>query len=230
MGSIVGSGGPIPLAIWSPLAQDATHLILAGHGGSTNKLEPYIASLATGLVRRHGCCVIAIDGPVHGDRAPSGVEPSLVGLEFARAWSSDAHLTDSMVRDWRETIDAAFSEGLVPAAATVGYWGLSMGTIFGLPLVAAEPRITAAVLGLMGVTGPTQERIRTDAAAVRVPTMFLTQWDDELVKLDEALALFGAIAATDKTLIVTPGKHVEVTAENFRRSSYFLADRLGAET
>lgn len=30
----------------------------------------------------------------------------------------------------------------------VGFWGISQGARVGLPLLAAEPRITAAVLGL----------------------------------------------------------------------------------
>ena len=32
-----------------------------------------------------------------------------------------------------------------------GYWGVSMGTLIGLPFVASEPRISAAVLGLAGL-------------------------------------------------------------------------------
>jgi hypothetical protein len=56
--------------------------------------------------------------------------------------------------------------------------------------------------------------------------MFLLQWDDELFSRDKGFALFTEIAATDKTLIATPGAHAEVTAETFRRTTEFLADRL----
>ena len=74
-----------------------------------------------------------------------------------------------------------------------GYWGLSMGTIFGLPVVAAEPRVAVAVLGLMGIAGPTQDRFAADAPTVTCPLLFLVQWHDELFPRDRAFALFEAI-------------------------------------
>lgn len=228
IGSIVGASGPIPMVLWTPESGVADHLILAGHGGSGHKLEEYIVSLATGMVRHQHVAVVSIDGPVHGDRLPGVTDEAQRRLEFGRAWSSDPHFTDGMVRDWQDTLDAALSMELLAPGGRVGYWGLSMGTILGLPFVAAEPRVGAAVLGLMGVTGPTKDRLATDATRVTVPTFFLAQWDDQLVKREEALALFDAIAATDKTLVVTPGPHAAVTPENFRRSAEFLADRLGA--
>ena len=55
-----------------------------------------------------------------------------------------------------------------------------MGTILGLPVVAAEPRISVAVLGLAGIAGPTKQRLADDAKSVRCPVLFLVQWDDEL--------------------------------------------------
>lgn len=52
-------------------------------------------------------------------------------------------VTDSMVEDWKATLNALLKLQKLPEIGTgwVGDWGLSMGTLFGLPLVAAEPRI-----------------------------------------------------------------------------------------
>ena len=226
-GSIVGTREPIPMALWTPETGDCSRLILVGHGGSGSKQEGYVVSLARGLVRNHGCAVCAIDGPVHGERGGEGA--LLPFLQFAERWSSDEKLTDNMVADWRDTLDSLLEVPELAKIATVGYWGLSMGTIFGLPFVAAEPRIKAAVLGLMGRTGPSAERLAADALRVRVPTLFLAQWDDELVDRERAFELFGLLGTADKTMIVSPGAHAAVTAESFRRSAEFLVDRLAPQ-
>ncbi len=55
-----------------------------------------------------------------------------------------------MVADWRATLDALAALPEVDTAR-VAYGGVSMGTMFGLPFVAAEPRIRAAVFGLCGL-------------------------------------------------------------------------------
>ena len=223
VGTIVGTRGPIPLAFWTPETSCAQRLILVGHGASGTKLEGYVVSLARALVRTHQCAVVAIDGPVHGDRGTSGAASF---LNFGQLWAGDPAMTDSMIEDWQTTMNALLSTDDVETDALVGYWGLSMGTILGLPLVAAERRISAAVLGLMGTTGPTKERLSADAARIEVPTMFLVQWNDELIRRDEAINLFGLIGSTDKCLIATPGSHGQVTVENFHRSAAFLANRL----
>jgi dienelactone hydrolase len=233
VGTIVGSAEPVPLALWTPEGVVPERLVLVGHGASGTKHESYVVALARNLVRMHAMAVCAIDGPVHGDRRVDGLGgETLQFLEFAQRWSSDENLTDAMVDDWRATLDALFESGVVTADARVGYWGLSMGTILGLPLVAAEPRIDAAVLGLMGISGPTRERIARDAATITIPTMFLLQWDDELFTREAGVELFTALGASDKILIATPGAHAAVTAETFRHTVEFLADRLekAAET
>lgn len=213
----------------------ARPLVLLGHGGSGSKEEDYIVALARRLVRHRGFAACAIDGPVHGDRRPpdpAGEPPpdGLVLLEFSQRWSLDGSLTDLVVADWRAVLDALVAEraaGGGPALGPVGYWGLSMGTIFGLPLVAAEPRIVVAVLGLMGMTGPTRDRIAADAPAVTCPVLFLAQWDDELFPLSRALELFAALGSTDKRLHAHPGRHAEVPPEEFGASEAFLARHLG---
>ena len=217
----------IPGVVWSPQEDATGPLVLLGHGGSGSVFDGYIVALARGLVRDYGCTCLAIDGPVHGRRRGDRVDnPQLVLLDFSQVWASDDAMTDEMCADWRHVLDEALAE-LNLGHAVVGYWGLSMGTILGLPLVAADERISAAVLGLAGVIGPTGERLRQDAHALRCPVFFLAQWDDELFSRETVFELFGALGTHDKQLHVTPGSHAEVTSESFNLSARFLMDRLG---
>ena len=125
--------------------------------------------------------------------------------------------------DWKAALDAAQQE---LGEGPVGYFGLSMGTMMGLPLIAAEPRIRAAVLGLMGTWGPNARRLRADALQITIPLRFLAQWDDEIVPRDRALELFDALGSKEKSLRAHPGKHVAVPPEEMRGVASFLAERL----
>ncbi|MEI8127296.1 MAG: alpha/beta hydrolase [Actinomycetota bacterium] len=227
VGTLAGDTHPIPVALWTPEEGVPRMLIAVGHGASGHKMEDYVVALARQLVRHHQAAVFALDGPNHGERNP---QPSVTGplalMEFAQRWSSDGTLTDVAVAEWRWALDEILEFLSAASDLAIGYWGLSMGTILGLPLVAAEPRISAAVLGLMGATGPTRERIVSDAASLTPPIFFLGQWDDELFPRASVVELFGLIGSRDKTLVMSPGPHSGVSGENFRRSVDFLADRL----
>ena len=215
----------IPGLLWrSPTASGP--LVLIGHGGGASVREGYVVALGRHLARDLGCHAVAIDGPVHGSRRGERSQNStLVLMDFMQAWSSDDTMTDEMVEDWRHVIDAVHDE-LGIADEPVGYWGLSMGTILGLPLVAAEPRISAAVLGLCGTSGPTRDRLAADAPRVTCPTMFLMKWEDELFTREAVLDLFDRIAAEDRTLVATPGSHGAVWPETFAQTAEFLVGRL----
>lgn len=224
--TIVGSSGEVPLALWTSEDVAPTGLVLVGHGGSGHKREDYVVALARRMVRTTGAAVASIDGPLHGERrGERTMEPTVVLMEFAQAWTSDPGLTDRMVADWRCALDALVDDaglGDVP----VGYWGVSMGTLLGLPFVAAEPRVRACVLGLAGRTGPTASRLRDDAARITVPVMFLVQLDDELFSTASSLELFGDLASPHKRLFGAPGRHRDVPADAFWLSVDFLASHL----
>jgi dienelactone hydrolase len=221
-------GRTIPGLLWTPPdAEGPRPLVLLGHGASGSKREEYIVALGRRLVRHLGYATAAIDGPVHGDRRTPRSGPDLPFFDFGQLWSSDPTMTDSMVADWRMTLDVLQAEPDV-GVGPVGYWGLSMGTILGLPLVAAEPRLAVAVLGLMGLTGPTRSRIAADAPNVRCPVLFLMQWHDELFPRDKVSDLFDALGSADKRLHAHPGRHGEVPAEEFEASERFLELHLGA--
>lgn len=222
---VEGGRGRVPGALWTPPGGADLPLVLVGHGASGSKQQDYVRQLARRLVLVHGVAAAAIDGPVHGDRREDrGTDGRLQFLDFVQAWSTDAGLTDAVVEDWRCTLDELM--GLEEVAGPVGYWGLSMGTILGLPFVAADERVEAAVLGLMGVTGPTSARIGADAPKVSCPVLFLVQWSDELFPRETAFHLFEALGSRDKRLHANPGSHGAVPEDEFRATAEFLAHRL----
>ena len=218
----------IPGVLWHPeTAERSCPLVLIGHGASLHKRTGYVVSMARRFVRNSGFAAVAIDGPVHGDRRSDGVlDEERTNRDFLDVWGEDS-LVDDMIEDWRATLDKV--RGSTPFGnGPVGYWGVSMGTIFGLPLLVAEPRIRAAVLGLMGTIGPTAQRLAEDAARVTCPVLFLQQWDDELISRELGLELFDKIASRDKSLHIHPGAHSEIPLEEFTVSEKFLTRRLMA--
>jgi dienelactone hydrolase len=215
-------GRRVPALLWTPEASaDATPLALLGHGGSLHKRADYILATARRLARR-GIAALAIDGPAHGDRRAGRGSDAEAAREFERTWGRP-EVSDEIVADWRKALDEV--QALL-GAGPVGYFGLSMGTMMGVPLVAAEPRIRTAVLGLMGIVGPTRARIEADAKDVRCPLRFLVQWDDEIVPRQAALDLFDRLGAPEKALRAHPGRHVQVPPDEMRAVADFLAQRL----
>jgi dienelactone hydrolase len=216
--------GEIPGVLWTP-HDDATDprprthllprpLILIGHGGGQHKKAPGVVGRARRLVAECGFAVVAVDVPAHGDRPRTEEHDRLIaelrtrmrtGGEVAPVLAEfHALLAGQSVPEWRAVLDAV--QGLDHVGAgPVGYCGLSLGCALGVPFVAAEPRVRAAVLGLHGA-----ETSAEAAERITVPLEFLVQWDDEMVPRAASLALFDRFASTEKTLHANPGRHGEV--------------------
>ena len=226
--------GDVPGAVWAADgAAGPRPLVLLGHGGGAHRTHPSISGRARRYVTGLGCAVAAIDAPGWGDRpTPAEYEPFNAEIEeilaagkspgdaFARRGVVVAELA---IPEWQAALDALTGLDWVGAAGPVGYWGVSLGTAIGVPLVAAEPRIGAAVLGLMGAS-----TLAEPAARITVPVEFHLQWDDELVPRDEGLALFDAIGSAEKTLHANPGTHGQVPKFEVDSSLRFFARHLGS--
>ncbi|HEY8173432.1 MAG TPA: dienelactone hydrolase family protein [Dehalococcoidia bacterium] len=222
----------IPGILWMPEEPaGAVPLVLMGHGGKSEKRNPAGLAIARRFVRRHGVAVCAIDAIDHGERGPivdTGDGPPHPA--YIELWKR-ADTFDRMNADWTATLDELLASGRFDPAR-VGYWGLSMGTVLGLPFVASEPRISAAVLGACGLTGSSAvrarfaDRHRADAPNVTCPVMFMVQWDDEIFDRDGALELFDLIGAPDKRMHVHPGNHGAFPREATDATREFLAARL----
>lgn len=225
---VVVDGRQVPGLIWTPTeAHGPRPLVLIGHGATRHKRVDYVLALARRLVGDHEFAAAAIDGPGHGDRrSDSNRDEIAVFGDFLSEWSREG-TTDDVVAEWKAALDALRQLEEV-GDGPIGYWGLSMGTIYGIPFAAAEPRIQVAVLGLMGLVGPTRNRMATDASSLTCPVLFLQQWDDQLIPRDDVFALFDRLGSLDKRLHAHPGDHAEVPVEEMAFSVQFLARHLEA--
>ncbi|MEE3326573.1 MAG: alpha/beta fold hydrolase [Myxococcota bacterium] len=217
-------GRNVPGLLWTPpeRASDIP-IVLLGHGGTLHKRAHYILATARRLVKQHGIAAVAIDGPGHGDRRTRKPEDQQQArADFVTAWLAPG-ANEDIVADWRATLDAVQAE-LGPGP--VGYFGLSMGTMMGVPLIAAEPRIQAAVLGLMGIWGPNRDRLVEDAPKITCQTRFIAQWDDEVVPRETVLDLFDRLGSEEKSLRAHPGRHVQVPASEMGAIADFFASHL----
>ena len=216
----------VPGILWVPEGGTGPRpLVLLGHGATRHKRVDYLLALARRLVGRHRFAVASIDGPGHGDRRAPGHDDDIqLFSAFLAEWSR-VGTVDDMVADWQGTLEALRALEEV-GDGPVGYWGLSMGTIYGVPLAAAEPRIQVAVFGLMGLVGPTKDRLATDAPGVACPVLFIQQWDDALIPREHVFELFGALGSGDKRLHAHPGDHAAVPVEEIVFSARFLARHL----
>jgi pimeloyl-ACP methyl ester carboxylesterase len=220
----------VPGVLWSPAdAAGPRPLVLLGHGGGQHKKFPGLVARAHRYVTSCGFAVAAIDAPGHGDRprtehderSAAAIREGMaagepIGPQIAR---DNAARAVRAVPEWRATLDAL--QELDLAGGPVGFWGVSLGSAIGVPLAAAEPRITAAVFGLAGGGALTEA-----AAGVTVPVEFLLQWDDEVVPREAGLALFDAFASREKTLHANPGPHTGVPRFEVASSERFFTRHL----
>lgn len=215
-----GIDRPVTGALWSPADLNGDGpLVLFGHGASGDRYQSPICHLAHRFVDGTGCRALSIDGPVHGMRQVGPGGRAAFGEEVRRA-----SFMDDMVADWHAALDATREQ---VGIGDLAYFGLSMGSIFGIPLVATLPGTKAAVLGLLGTTkagGPFATRMLSDAERIRCPVLFLMQLEDELFPRDGYLAVFDALASDDKRIHANPGLHPEVPAEEIA-ASYAFIDR-----
>jgi dienelactone hydrolase len=221
----------IPGVLWTPDgAVGPRPLIVMGHGGGQHKKAPGVVARALRFVTECGFAVVAVDVPGHGDRPKDETYDRIVTENQARAAAGEelapliagfqALVARRTVPEWQAVLDAVQELPFV-GTGPVGYWGVSLGCGLGVPFVAAEPRVRAAVLGLGGALASAEA-----ARRITVPVEFLVQWDDERVPREQGLALFDALGSTEKTLHANPGGHGEIPRFELDSTVRFFARHL----
>jgi len=218
------NGHSIPGVMWAPAELSRPQpLLLMGHGGSGHKRNERMVTLGRLFAADYGWCAAAIDGPVHGER---GAVTDASDPAYRQMWQRPEIVQD-MIDDWKATLDALSALDAVDSTR-VGYWGVSMGTMFGLPFVASDARVRSAVLGKAGMSGSSVRRsgidtyFKTFAPRLTIPVLFVMQWDDERFERQGQLELFDQLGAQDKRLHAYPGQHVDNGPEAFEVQAAFL--------
>ena len=222
----------IPGVLWFPAGTAGPRpLVLLGHGGGGHKRAPGVLGRARRLTADCGFAAAAIDMPGFGDRPKTAEDQRFVAEIRARRAAGEpvigqvlrynVALAARAVPEWRSVLDALLDAGVT--GGPVGYWGVSLGSMIGVPLAAAEPRISAAVFGLAGG----HDALTEAAARIAIPVEFLLQWDDELVPRADGLALFDTFGSAEKTLHANPGRHADIPAFELDSTERFFARHLG---
>jgi dienelactone hydrolase len=229
--------GDVPGVLWSPAPDPGSvpgraPLVLLGHGGGNHKKHPAMSGRAQRLVDGCGFHVAVIDAPGHGGRPLTEHDEQERDLMTAAMASGEpvgpivvrynAHLAEQAVPEWQATLNALQELPEIGAGGPVGYWGINMGTAIGVPFVAAEPRITAAVFGQHW-----PHLLAEHAQRITVPIEFDLQWDDEHISREHGLALFDAFASNEKSLHVNSGRHKELPRFEADSAVRFFARHLG---
>jgi hypothetical protein len=219
--------------LWSPAPGSVgAPLVLMGHGGGLHKKAPGVVARARYFVITCGFTVASIDAPGHGERPRNAEDDQWVAaLRQARSAHEpidsivvdfNASLAERAVPEWQATIDALQALPEIGADAPVGYVGMTLATAIGIPLTAAEPRISTATFGAM---------FRSDALVmaanrIRIPVEYLVPWDDDEIARDHGFALFDAFASEEKILHAFPGNHRQVPGYMLESSVGFFARHL----
>lgn len=222
--SIDVSGRNVPGVYWLPEGK-VRGLLLACHGGSGHKLSTAITAIVDEALTQ-GLAVLAIDGPVHGARRSDGALDKVSAItSFREAWKQGVGQL-SMAEDMSAAIEHVQQEcGLLDKPLL--YIGVSMGTAYGLPLLAKDRRIQAAVVGLWSAGHVASAHLVEYARQVYQPLLFTMQWEDEVFNRQSTIELYEALGSQDKRLVAYPGTHKELEGVRLKESMAFFERFLG---
>ena len=136
------AGDRVPADVVIPTDVGPWGVLLVAHGLSTDRTSEYIAGAARAWAAA-GLAVVAADAPLHGERSV-GRDPDFTEM------GQPAVLIES-VCDQRRLLSILAGHDRL-GGLPVAFLGFSMGTVMGVPLVAADPRIRAAVFTIGGST------------------------------------------------------------------------------
>lgn len=206
----------IPGKLYHPTG--ARGLLLLGHGGGKNKDSDRFVELSRLYANSTGLAAVCIDAVDHGERKPLVAEPGL-----PPEWHSKA--AGQMVSDWART--AGTLSWIGPPVAYVGF---SMGVMFGMPTVAAQPSVKAAVFVVGGIPAgggiqdpPLRPLLLHAASKLSHPqVLMVNNTRDEIFPVEGVHDLFDAIPGSDKRLMFWDGTHDDWPSEAIDQTVAFI--------
>ena len=210
----------IPCSIWSASTRPRG-VVLLGHGLGVDRFDSTVRVPVEILAEEHHAAVVVPEIPLHGVRAMADDDPAGIVDRWQRFWigggmESVAAELDLLTRFCRQRFE------YLPIA----YFGLSLGTQYGVPFLAQTEGVGSAVLGLFGSQpAPKTPVMNRFAPAVRCPVYFIQKLDDEIHSAESTTHLFSTLGATEKVLDSTSGTHRQTSMQSLRSACTFLVSR-----
>lgn len=220
---VPAAGTSIPTSIWLPDDGVIRAVVLLGHGLGVDRRHEYNVLPATFLTEA-GCAVVAPELPLHGERR---TEELLDWNAVVESWQ--AYWVGGGVRALKKEWSGIqkYAQDCFPDRS-LGYFGLSLGTQYGIVFLSNHTAIDAAVLGLFGSLPPPKTPVMNDnAPGVTCPVAFIKQAGDEIHTSESVDHRFDSLGSTTKKLMEAPGLHAAVPEKNTRAATRFLVQHLG---
>jgi len=209
------NGSAIPCTLYE--SENPIGLVLFGHGLGVDRFDQTVEVPAKLLAEKFNFAVLVPELPLHGERAASKREWNDVVMDWQKFWAGEGR--DQILREWNQ-IYAFAKETELP----IVFFGLSLGTQYGILFLAQQLEVKAAVLGLFGSEPPPRTIIMNHCAPlVQTPVYFIQKLNDEIHPVETTLHLFESLGSREKVLDATPGPHQSVSVESLDQACRFLA-------
>jgi cephalosporin-C deacetylase-like acetyl esterase len=207
-------------SVWHSRASSGSRpLLMIGHQETEDRSSPELRDLMKLMCGKYGFVVAIIDGPFHGSRGLGITDPQTSAIEFAVRWRDDEEFITQTALDWKLTLDA-LCELTEVDARYIGYFGLSMGTAYGIETVAKDLRISAAVFGNWGLPIYHQDRMTKSLGRINCPVEFYAY--QKANSLQEQEVLFEQIRSTEKEFITYPKENFYKNSKTIERIKDFF--------
>lgn len=219
----------IPATFWNapPSSGSLPAVTMLQHGGPLHKRHELTDALARSIVARTAGAVVLIDGPIHGKRRTEQLDLMAMLATFKSYWEEAAGI-DGIVSDWRLILDAMIDQQWIDPNR-IAWFGMSMGTAYGIPVCAADGRIKAAAIGMWGTDWGQAARLVQDARRMKTPVLFQIKSEDEFFSNAGQRELFDALGSPDKSLNTYPGGHSTSAQGQLDQLLDFTARALSAD-
>jgi predicted esterase len=198
-------GERVPGMVYVPSEHETPMpLVLLQHPATSSKDDYFVAEPAR-LWANRGWIVGGFDAPFHGDRDP--FDPMALLRDRELLASAGQRYTKELAAILR-----MLAERYPVDAGRLGFVGYSLGSMFGIPAVAAHGGFRAAVFCLVGegglvgpATGPDSVLPALRSTAVRI----VAKTRDELIPREATERLYDALPG-EKDIVWLPGGHFEI--------------------
>ena len=195
-------------------------LVFIQHPATSSKDDYFVTEPARGWARRGWACV-GLDAPLHGDRERH--DP----MALLRDRSRFAGAVTQFAAELSAAVDLLAGQYPVDLSR-LGYVGYSLGSMLGLPAVAADGRFRAAAFCLVGegalagaAAGPDGHLDGLKRVAVRL----VGKTSDELIPRAQTEALYESLPGV-KDLVWLPGGHFEIGPDVINAAGDWLREHL----